>query len=335
MRGRDVRVLQDFLTRAGLRTTVDGQFGRGTARKVRAWERRAERRVDGRVSRADARALRAGGRVERRARAGRARRPGRAQGRGRRRRARDRAGRRAAAGPGDHRGRQRDRHQAVQVRRRARQVGGLGLRLLGLGVLRLARRRAARRGARLHRLHELGRGRQGPVGDDLRQGQPRLHGRRRAALRHQRPRQRRARAGRRTCARARATPSVTPKVSKPRAGKGRHRVRGGRARGTTCTHGRPPALLLAGRPREQRAARRLRRGAGPGLQPQDASAEGGAQPVETPAPRARRARQRAAADAAPGRAPAPVLAGWARRSAAATPTGRRATSPSRRSSRSR
>ena len=58
MRGRDVRVLQDFLTRAGFRTTVDGQFGRATARRVRSWERRAERRVDGRVSRPDARALR-------------------------------------------------------------------------------------------------------------------------------------------------------------------------------------------------------------------------------------------------------------------------------------
>ena len=58
MRGRDVRVLQDFLTRAGFRTTVDGQFGRGTARRVRSWERRAERRVDGRVSRPDARVLR-------------------------------------------------------------------------------------------------------------------------------------------------------------------------------------------------------------------------------------------------------------------------------------
>ena len=58
MRGRDVRVLQDFLTRAGLRTTVDGQFGRRTATKVRAWERLAKRRIDGRVSRADARALR-------------------------------------------------------------------------------------------------------------------------------------------------------------------------------------------------------------------------------------------------------------------------------------
>lgn len=58
MRGRDVRVLQDFLTRAGLRTTVDGQYGRRTAVKVRAWERRAKRRVDGRISLADARALR-------------------------------------------------------------------------------------------------------------------------------------------------------------------------------------------------------------------------------------------------------------------------------------
>ena len=58
MRGRDVRVLQDFLTRAGFSTTVDGQYGRGTARKVRSWERSEERRVDGRVSRPDAKALR-------------------------------------------------------------------------------------------------------------------------------------------------------------------------------------------------------------------------------------------------------------------------------------
>jgi cell wall-associated NlpC family hydrolase len=58
MHGRDVRVLQDFLTRAGFKTSVDGQFGNGTARRVRSWERRARRRVDGRVSRPDARALR-------------------------------------------------------------------------------------------------------------------------------------------------------------------------------------------------------------------------------------------------------------------------------------
>ena len=58
MHGRDVRVLQDFLTRAGFRTAVDGQFGSGTARRVRSWERQEQRRVDGRVSRPDAKALR-------------------------------------------------------------------------------------------------------------------------------------------------------------------------------------------------------------------------------------------------------------------------------------
>jgi cell wall-associated NlpC family hydrolase len=58
MRGRDVRVLQDYLTRAGFKTAVDGQFGRGTARRVRAWETQEERKVDGRVSRPDAKALR-------------------------------------------------------------------------------------------------------------------------------------------------------------------------------------------------------------------------------------------------------------------------------------
>ena len=62
-RGPDVRVLQDFLTRVGLTTTVDGQFGPRTARRVRSWERRSQvRRVNGRVSRGDARRLR--GQVE-------------------------------------------------------------------------------------------------------------------------------------------------------------------------------------------------------------------------------------------------------------------------------
>jgi Putative peptidoglycan binding domain len=56
--GRDVRVLQDFLTRVGLRTTVDGQFGPRTAGRVRSWERRSDTRVNGRVSRRDARTLR-------------------------------------------------------------------------------------------------------------------------------------------------------------------------------------------------------------------------------------------------------------------------------------
>jgi Putative peptidoglycan binding domain len=58
-RGHDVRVLQDFLTRVGLTTVVDGQFGPKTARRVRSWERRSEvGRVDGAVSRGDARTLR-------------------------------------------------------------------------------------------------------------------------------------------------------------------------------------------------------------------------------------------------------------------------------------
>ena len=59
MRGTDVRVLQDFLTRTGIRTSVDGVFGRGTARSVRRWERSRSLRVDGKVTPADARRLRA------------------------------------------------------------------------------------------------------------------------------------------------------------------------------------------------------------------------------------------------------------------------------------
>jgi hypothetical protein len=58
MAGRDVRVLQDFLTRVGLRTGVDGQYGPATRRRVKSWERRSDRRVDGRMSRHDQRKLR-------------------------------------------------------------------------------------------------------------------------------------------------------------------------------------------------------------------------------------------------------------------------------------
>jgi peptidoglycan hydrolase-like protein with peptidoglycan-binding domain len=59
MRGTDVRVLQDFLDRMGIRTSVDGHFGRGTRRSVRRWERSRGLRVDGRVTPGDARRLRA------------------------------------------------------------------------------------------------------------------------------------------------------------------------------------------------------------------------------------------------------------------------------------
>ena len=62
----------------------------------------------------------------------------------------DRAGRRAARGGRGHRGRERDRGQAVQVRRRPRGLGRLGLRLLGLRVLRPPRRRP---GQPAHELH--------------------------------------------------------------------------------------------------------------------------------------------------------------------------------------
>jgi hypothetical protein len=58
MRGADVKVLQRLLTRWGLPTAIDGQFGRHTKLRVRSWERNSGRRVDGRLSRSDAVALR-------------------------------------------------------------------------------------------------------------------------------------------------------------------------------------------------------------------------------------------------------------------------------------
>jgi hypothetical protein len=58
MRGADVKVLQRLLTEWGLPTTIDGQFGSQTKRRVRSWERNSDRPVDGRMSPADAVALR-------------------------------------------------------------------------------------------------------------------------------------------------------------------------------------------------------------------------------------------------------------------------------------
>jgi len=58
MRGTDVRVLQGFLTKYGIRTTVDGQFGRRTRANVRRWERRSSLPVNGVMTREDAALLR-------------------------------------------------------------------------------------------------------------------------------------------------------------------------------------------------------------------------------------------------------------------------------------
>ena len=58
MKGKDVRVLQTLLTKAGFRTVADGHYGRRTRRSVGRWEGARGRRVDGRMSRRDLLALR-------------------------------------------------------------------------------------------------------------------------------------------------------------------------------------------------------------------------------------------------------------------------------------
>lgn len=47
MSGRDVRILQDFLRRAGFRLGIDGEFGRATLRQVRAFQKAQQLDVDG------------------------------------------------------------------------------------------------------------------------------------------------------------------------------------------------------------------------------------------------------------------------------------------------
>jgi len=57
MSGRDIRLLQRYLRRAGFRTSVDGEFGSGTAHTVRRFEGEAERPVNGVVDAGDIDAL--------------------------------------------------------------------------------------------------------------------------------------------------------------------------------------------------------------------------------------------------------------------------------------
>jgi peptidoglycan hydrolase-like protein with peptidoglycan-binding domain len=47
MSGHDIRVLQDFLNRAGFKTSVDGEFGVGTEKVVKKFEAAQNRTVDG------------------------------------------------------------------------------------------------------------------------------------------------------------------------------------------------------------------------------------------------------------------------------------------------
>jgi cell wall-associated NlpC family hydrolase len=55
--GSDVETLQSLLSDAGYATTVDGEFGRGTKRSVKAWEADNDRKTNGRVNRHEARML--------------------------------------------------------------------------------------------------------------------------------------------------------------------------------------------------------------------------------------------------------------------------------------
>ena len=58
MRGQDVRVLQDYLTKAGYDTCVDGAFGRGTRGSVQAFEKASGLRPNGVMTAQEIAALR-------------------------------------------------------------------------------------------------------------------------------------------------------------------------------------------------------------------------------------------------------------------------------------
>ena len=58
MSGHDVRILQDYLTRAGFKTSIDGQFGGGTVKTVKQFETDQQVAVDGVVDAANIALLR-------------------------------------------------------------------------------------------------------------------------------------------------------------------------------------------------------------------------------------------------------------------------------------
>jgi peptidoglycan hydrolase-like protein with peptidoglycan-binding domain len=58
MSGHDIRVLQDFLSRAGFKVTVDGEFGTTTEKAVKKFETAQNRTVDGIMDAGDIDALR-------------------------------------------------------------------------------------------------------------------------------------------------------------------------------------------------------------------------------------------------------------------------------------
>ena len=58
MSGHDIRVLQDFLTRAGFKVGIDGEFGSTTEKAVKKFETAQNRPVDGIMDAADIDALR-------------------------------------------------------------------------------------------------------------------------------------------------------------------------------------------------------------------------------------------------------------------------------------
>jgi len=56
-KGSDVKTLQKYLVRIGIQTGVDGVFGAGTKTAVRSFEEAQRRKVDGKVTRTDAKVI--------------------------------------------------------------------------------------------------------------------------------------------------------------------------------------------------------------------------------------------------------------------------------------